>query len=191
MITMREVGMISLMDHSPGQGQYRTEQAFREYVSKSAGTSSMEIDALIALKRAQSVHIPGRIERVTQLAREAELGIATHDDDRADKVAQWPNFGVTVSEFPTTMEAAHKAHELGLAVCMGAPNVLYKENILPLPQAIKLITLNPAQAVRLGQDFGSLERGKIADIILVNVNRQGLPYTQHMFVGGQQKFVRR
>ena len=229
MIATGEVGLVSLMDHSPGQGQYRTEQAFREYVSKSAGTSSIEIDALIALKRAQAIHIPGRMERVTQLAREAELGIAPHDDDRAEKVVQWPNFGVTVSEFPTTMEAAQKAHELGLAVCMGAPNVLrgmssggnlsateaiqagvadvlcsdyypsamlgaayklFKEDVLTLPQAVRLITLNPAHAVRIGHNFGSLERGQIADMILVHVNKQGFPYVQRVFVGGQEKVVR-
>jgi len=230
LIAMREVGLVSLMDHSPGQGQYRTEQAFREYVAKSAGTSPIEIDALITSKREQAVHIPERIERVTRLAREAELGIATHDDDRAEKVAQWPQFGVTVSEFPTTMEAAHKAHELGLAVCMGAPNVLrgmssggnlsateaiqagvanvlcsdyypsamlgaayklFKENVLTLPQAVRLITLNPAHAVRIAHDFGSLECGKLADMILVNVSKQSLPYAQRVFVGGQEKVARR
>ena len=229
MIATREVGLVSLMDHSPGQGQYRTEQAFREYVIKTASKSHEEIDALIALKRIQAAYIPGRIERVTRLAREAELGIATHDDDRANKVERWPNFGVTVSEFPTTMEAAQKAHELGLAVCMGAPNVLrgissggnlsateaiqadvadvlcsdyypsamlsaayklFKENILTLPQAVKLITLNPANAVRLGHEFGSLERGKIADLLLVNVSKQGMPYVQRLFVNGQEKIVR-
>ncbi|GAC1403860.1 MAG: alpha-D-ribose 1-methylphosphonate 5-triphosphate diphosphatase [Ktedonobacteraceae bacterium] len=229
MITMREVGLVSLMDHSPGQGQYRTEQAFREYVAKTASKTHTEIDALIALKRVQAAHVLGRIERVTHLAREAELGIATHDDDNAEKVAQWPHFGVTVSEFPTTMEAAQKAHELGLAVCMGAPNVLrgmssggnlsateaiqagvadvlcsdyypsamlgaayklFKEDVLTLPQAVRLITLNPAHAVRIGHDFGSLERGKVADIILVNVSKQGLPYAQRVFVDGREKVVR-
>ncbi len=229
MIANREVGLVSLMDHSPGQGQYRTEQAFRDYVSKMAGASHTEIDELIAFKRTQAAHIPGRIEQVTRLAREAELGIATHDDDSAEKVSQWPDFGVTVSEFPTTMEAARQAHELGLAVCMGAPNVLrgmssggnlsateavrtgvanvlcadyypsamlsaayklFKENVLTLPQALNLITLNPAKAVNMGHDFGSLERGKIADMLLVDVSKHGTPYVRYMFVDGREKVVR-
>ncbi len=229
MIANREVGLVSLMDHSPGQGQYRTERAFRDYVSKSAGTSHAEIDELISFKRTQAAHIPGRIEQVTRLAREAELGIATHDDDSAEKVAQWPTLGVTVSEFPTTMEAARQAHELGLAVCMGAPNVLrgmssggnlsateavragiadvlcsdyypsamlgaayklYKENVLPLSQAVNLITLNPAKAVKLGHDFGSLERGKVADILLVTVGKHGTLYVRRVFVEGREKVVR-
>lgn len=230
MIADREVGLVSLMDHSPGQGQYPTEQAFRDYVSKMAGTSYAEIDELIAFKRTQAAHIPERIEQVTRLAREAELGIATHDDDSAEKVSQWPNFGVTVSEFPTTMEAARQAHELGLAVCMGAPNVLrgmssggnlsateavragvanvlcadyypsamlgaayklFKENVLTLPKAVNLITLNPAKAVNLGHDFGSLERGKVADMLLVDVSKHGgTPYVRRVFVGGRERVAR-
>ena len=229
MIANREVGLVSLMDHSPGQGQYRTEQSFRDYVSKTASKSHAEIDELIAFKRTQAANIPGRIEQVTRLAREAELGIATHDDDSAEKVAQWPTLGVTVSEFPTTMEAARQAHELGLAVCMGAPNVLrgmssggnlsateaveagiadvlcsdyypsamlgaayklFKENVLPLPQAVNLITLNPAKAVNLGHDFGSLERGKIADMLLVDMSKHETPYVRRVFVGGRERVVR-
>src|SRR5262249_6478185 len=46
------------------------------------------------------------------------------DDDTVEKVEVWPSLGVRVSEFPTTMVAAQRAHDLGLAVCMGAPNVL-------------------------------------------------------------------
>ena len=42
----------------------------------------------------------------------------------AARVEQWPALGVNISEFPTTMDAAGRAHEPGLAVYMGAPNVL-------------------------------------------------------------------
>src|SRR5262249_45004753 len=116
--------MISLMDHSPGQGQYHSELEFREYVKRATSRKPEEIDALVETKRSQSVEIPSRVERITRLARRAGLAIATHDDDTATKVQQWPEFGVTISEFPTTLEAARQAHELGLAVCMGAPNVV-------------------------------------------------------------------
>jgi len=229
MIATGAVGLVSLMDHSPGQGQYRTEAAFRDYVVKTAGTKHEEIDAIIAMKREQATYISQRIERVTRLARAAGLGIATHDDDSAAKVEQWPNFGVTVSEFPTTIEAAQRAHELGLAVCMGAPNVLrgmssggnlsateavqagvatvlcsdyypasmlgaayklFKEKVLSLPDAVNLVTLNPANAVKLGRDFGSLECGKVADLLLVEVPTDGIPSVQCVFVGGKEKVAR-
>ena len=229
LIEQRACDMISLMDHCPGQGQYRTEQAFREYAERVTGKSLKEIDTLLEMKRSQAAGIPLRIESITQLARSAGLAIATHDDDTAAKVQQWPKFGVTVSEFPTTLEAARQAHELGLAVCMGAPNILRgkssggnlsameairvgvvdvlcsdhypsamlnavfmlaRQEVLRLPQAVRLVTLNPAQAVGLGQEYGSLEVGKVADMILVRLSWQGVPAVQRLFVQGEERLRR-
>jgi alpha-D-ribose 1-methylphosphonate 5-triphosphate diphosphatase len=124
------------------------------------------------------------------------------------------------------MEAAQRAHELGLAVCMGAPNVvrgrssggnlsalegikagvvdvlcadyhpgsmlgavfgLAKQQVLPLPEATRLVTLNPACAVRLDQEYGSLEIGKVADMILVQPAKQGFPRVQRLFLAGEEK----
>jgi len=220
--------MISLMDHSPGQGQFRTEQAFRDYVARTTNRGPEEIAPLLAMKRHQAVEIPKRIERITQTAREKKLAIATHDDDSALKVEQWLAFGVAISEFPTTLQAARKAHDLGLAVCMGAPNVLRgkssggnlsareaidvgvadvlcsdyypaallravfllaMQKVLTLPQATRMVTLNPAQAAGLGKEYGSLERGKIADIIQVKLSQQGLPAIQRLFVQGEQRLA--
>ncbi len=225
MIEKGEVGLVSLMDHSPGQGQYRTEEAFRYYVMRTGDKSEAEVDALLVMKREQARAIPQRIARLTHLARAMGIALATHDDDTAEKVAQWPALGVSVIEFPTTLEAAQCAHQLGLAVCMGAPNVLrgrssggnlsattvvqegianvlcsdyypgamlsavFKlatQQLLPLPHAVRLVTLNPAQAAGLDHEFGSLEKGKIADIILVDVNEYGTPRVQRMFVGGRE-----
>jgi alpha-D-ribose 1-methylphosphonate 5-triphosphate diphosphatase len=229
LIEQRACDMISLMDHSPGQGQYRTEQAFREYVKRMTSKSPGEIDTLLEMKRSQAPGIPLRIESITQLARSAGLAIATHDDDTAAKVQQWSQFGVTVSEFPTTLEAARKAHELGLAVCMGAPNILRgkssggnlsameairvdivdvlcsdyypsamlnavfmlaRQEVLTLPQAVRLVTLNPAQAVGLGEEYGSLEVGKVADVILVRLSWQAVPAVQRLFVQGEERLKR-
>jgi alpha-D-ribose 1-methylphosphonate 5-triphosphate diphosphatase len=181
------------------------------------------------MKRSQAVEIPSRVEHVTQLARSAGLAIATHDDDSAAKVQQWPRLGVTISEFPTTLEAAHTAHDLDLAVCMGAPNVLRgkssggnlsaheairagvvdvlcsdyypvamlhaifvltTQKLLTLPQAVCLVTLNPARAVGLGDEYGSLEVGKVADIILVRLSWQGVPAVQRLFVEGEERLGR-
>ncbi len=226
LIRRKEVRLISLMDHSPGQGQYSNEQAFRKYIKRTTHSSDEDIDRLIAAKQKQKALIPYRVEVVTGLAREAGITIATHDDDTAEKVSEGPKLGVHLIEFPTTMEAARKAHELGLAVCMGAPNVvrgkssggnisaidsikagftdvlcadyypsamlsapfkLVQEHILSLPEAVKMVTLNPARAVELDKDFGSLEVGKVADLILVDANHHKVPYVESVFVGGQEK----
>ncbi len=225
LIAQGVVSMVSLMDHSPGQGQYRTEAAYREYIFRTTGKSHAEIDAFLLTKKIQTLAIPDRIKSITQLARQAGLAIATHDDDTAVKVEQWPSLGINISEFPTTLEAAQKAHELGLAVCMGAPNVLrgmssggnlsaltainagvtdvlcsdyypaamlgavfalVRQSILSLPEAVRLVTLNPAQAVGLAAEFGSLEVGKVADLLLVQSGASGVPVVERVFVGGKE-----
>ncbi|GAC1363004.1 MAG: alpha-D-ribose 1-methylphosphonate 5-triphosphate diphosphatase [Ktedonobacteraceae bacterium] len=217
--------LVSLMDHSPGQGQYPTEAAYRDYIFHTTGKSYAEIDAFLGTKKSQAQAIPGRIERIAHLARQLGIAIATHDDDTIAKVEQWPLLGVNICEFPTTMEAAQRAHELALTVCMGAPNALRGrssggnlsaltaieagvtdvlcsdyypaamlaavfdlagQHILPLPEAVRLVTLNPAQAVGLDADFGSLEIGKVADLFLVTFDAREVPMVERVFVGGRE-----
>lgn len=229
MIEEGKVGLVSLMDHSPGQGQYKTMQAYRDYMMQTTHRDVAEVDTILALKHSQIAFMPERIAYVTKKARAAGLAIATHDDDTAEKVAQWPTLGVKVSEFPTTMPAAQKAHELGLFVCMGAPNALRgssssgnlnardvirmgianivcadyypasmlaaafklaEDGVLPLPDALRLVTLNPARAVGLDATLGSLAAGKVADIIIVALNHQRLPIVQRVLVNGCDRTLR-
>ncbi|CAM5526469.1 alpha-D-ribose 1-methylphosphonate 5-triphosphate diphosphatase [Frigidibacter albus] len=48
----------------------------------------------------------------------------SHDDRTPAQVDQARAEGATVSEFPTTLEAAAHARALGLSIVMGAPNLL-------------------------------------------------------------------
>ncbi|MEI6045189.1 MAG: alpha-D-ribose 1-methylphosphonate 5-triphosphate diphosphatase [Chloroflexota bacterium] len=226
LIAGKEVRLASLMNHTPGQGQYTTEELFRTYIKRTIHRSDAEIDALLAMKKSQEAEIPRRIESITQQARAAGIALATHDDDTAEKVEQWPALGITIVEFPTTMEAARRASELGLAVCMGAPNVLRGKSsggnlsaiqaiqagvcdvlcsdyypsamltatfklashqLMSLPQAVQMVSLRPAQAVGLGAELGSLEIGKVADLIVVRLERH--PKVRRVFVSGRERLV--
>ncbi len=118
------VKLVSIMDHSPGQGQYVTDEAFRYYVAKTTGRTDSEIDEIIRTKAQLKAGIPDRIDYVVQLCRNAHIPLATHDDDTIEKIASWVEMGIGISEFPTTVEAAAAAHQHGMLVGMGAPNVL-------------------------------------------------------------------
>lgn len=118
------IKLISIMDHSPGQGQYPTDESFRYYVAKTTGRNDAEIDAIIQKKHALQASIPQRVEEVIRLAHAHHIPLATHDDDTAVKVHAWVEQGIRISEFPTTMEAAVAAHQHAMLVGMGAPNVL-------------------------------------------------------------------
>jgi alpha-D-ribose 1-methylphosphonate 5-triphosphate diphosphatase len=58
---------------------------------------------------------------------------------------------------------------------------------MTLPEAMRCVTRNPAQAVGLGKDYGSLGVGKVADLLLVVMNEQGIPKVQRVFVGGKKR----
>ena len=125
LIRSRPVKIVSLMDHTPGQGQFRDLEWFRRYWRDSVGMDETRISAAIA-DAEEEEYSPAfdRVERIARIALEHGVTLASHDDDTVERVEALAEQGVRVSEFPVTAGAAHKARELGLTVCMGAPNVL-------------------------------------------------------------------
>lgn len=118
------VGLISLMDHTPGQRQFRDIEKYYTYATR-GGRSIAEIQANTALKirDGQAFNAVNRPALVA-LARERGIALASHDDTTLADVAMARNEGVRLAEFPTTLEAAQAAHEAGITVMMGAPNLI-------------------------------------------------------------------
>ena len=52
-----------------------------------------------------------------------------------------------------------------------------------LPQMVNRATLNPAKAMRIDKDYGSIETGKKADLMIVDL-LDGYPVLTHVFVDG-------
>jgi alpha-D-ribose 1-methylphosphonate 5-triphosphate diphosphatase len=50
--------------------------------------------------------------------------LASHDDDRPEKVAVVKALGVSISEFPINLQTAQAAQAAGLATLYGAPNIV-------------------------------------------------------------------
>jgi hypothetical protein len=50
--------------------------------------------------------------------------LASHDDTTAGHVARSAGHGIALAEFPTTEEAARACRQHGIAVMMGAPNLI-------------------------------------------------------------------
>ncbi|WP_293574876.1 alpha-D-ribose 1-methylphosphonate 5-triphosphate diphosphatase [Phaeobacter sp.] len=119
------VGIVSLMDHTPGQRQFRDLAALKTYVAKKRGMSDADfadhVQNLLGLqKRFGAKHEAGA---VTEAARLGAV-LASHDDTTAEHVATSAANGVGFAEFPTTVEAAEACRNLGIAVMMGAPNLI-------------------------------------------------------------------
>jgi alpha-D-ribose 1-methylphosphonate 5-triphosphate diphosphatase len=119
------VKLASLMDHSPGQRQYRVLDGYIKYYKTKLALSDVEMDRFIADRQAEGAAYSAR-NRAAILKRGHEVGLAfaSHDDATTEQVAESLRDGVDIAEFPTTLEAAEASHEAGLAVLMGAPNVV-------------------------------------------------------------------
>ena len=161
---------------------------------------------------------------ISQLCHQRGIPLASHDDATVAHVEESHELGLVLAEFPTTVEAAKRSHELGLHVLMGAPNVVRggshsgnvaahelasmgvldvlssdyfplslldavfklaedESNTLDLPNAVKLATSNPAQALGL-DDRGEIKEGLLADLILVK-QVEGQAYVKRAWRLGQ------
>jgi alpha-D-ribose 1-methylphosphonate 5-triphosphate diphosphatase len=204
-----QVQMLSLMDHTPGQGQYRNVERYVQYLAayRSETIEKMTADAHERMRRAREDTSFWEIaHELVGIARTQGLAVASHDDDTAQKVRLMADLGVTISEFPVALEAAAAAREYGMHVAMGAPNALRgqshsgnlsardaittgfvdmlaadyapsamlsaawaiaEQQILPLHEAIALVTRNPAEALGL-HDRGQIAIGKRADLVVAD-----------------------
>ncbi len=117
------VALISVMDHTPGQRQWRDLDKWKRMYSRiyTAEELDSQIDGL--LERQKNHSAPNR-EAVIAEARARGIPLASHDDTTADHVNEGHAAGILISEFPTTMEAAHAAHGHGMKTIMGSPNVV-------------------------------------------------------------------
>lgn len=61
---------------------------------------------------------------------------------------------------------------------------LADQGVAALPAAVRMASLHPAQALGAGDELGSIEQGKAADLIIVD-RYEGLPWVTHTIVGGQ------
>ena len=119
--------LISLMDHTPGQGQYRDIELHIANMAKARKISEAQAAELVNKRMADRTEHGDSmkiINGLARLARESGVVLASHDDDTAEKVALLHSFGAAISEFPINVAAAVEAKRLGLATAMGAPNAL-------------------------------------------------------------------
>lgn len=117
--------LISLMDHTPGQRQWTDIEHARIYYTGKKGWSDARFDeeVRIAPQRQAQHAVPNRAW-FTAFAKDHGVALATHDDTTLDHVDEAHALGASMSEFPTTMEAARHARSLGLSTVAGAPNVV-------------------------------------------------------------------
>lgn len=117
--------LISLMDHTPGQRQFRDLETWRRFYMRKSPLSSDELDAFVVRRLELHNRLAGEHRRkLVAMAKARGIALASHDDTTVAHVAESMADGIAVAEFPTTVEAAAASHAGGVKVMMGAPNIV-------------------------------------------------------------------
>ncbi|WEK48735.1 MAG: alpha-D-ribose 1-methylphosphonate 5-triphosphate diphosphatase [Candidatus Kaistia colombiensis] len=119
------VHMMSLMDHTPGQRQFKDLETWRRYYMRKKPMTDEAANSFIAnrLELHANNAGPNRLKLVT-IAGKAGAVLASHDDATEAHAAEAVGNGVALAEFPTTIEAAVALNQAGISVMMGGPNVV-------------------------------------------------------------------
>ena len=119
------VGLISLMDHTPGQRQWEDIEQARVYFTGKKGWSHEKFEDKVnnAAMLQKQFSAPHR-QYFVDYSKHTGIHLASHDDTTEAHVEQAFAEGASMSEFPTTLAAARLAKTLGLLTVMGGPNVV-------------------------------------------------------------------
>jgi len=119
------IGIISLMDHTPGQRQFADISQYEKYMRGKHGLSQQEFDEHVKERKQLRARVIDKHEAAAVNAATAFGAVlASHDDTTHEHVERSANHGIKLAEFPTTIGAAHACHTHGIAIMMGAPNLV-------------------------------------------------------------------
>jgi alpha-D-ribose 1-methylphosphonate 5-triphosphate diphosphatase len=198
------IGIVSLMDHTPGERQFRDISQLRKYVIGKHGMSEAEFADHIVIQCALKDRV-GAAHEAAAVAAARRYGavLASHDDTDTSHVARSAENGARFAEFPTTTEAARACHGHGIKIMMGAPNlirggshsgnvaaqVLAEESMLDIVSSDYVPSSLLSAALMLGDLWGDIARG-ITTVTAAPANVAGLKDRGHLVEGARADVIR-
>jgi alpha-D-ribose 1-methylphosphonate 5-triphosphate diphosphatase len=140
-----EQPILSFEDHTPGQGQYRDVERFKEYLRTVPLPEGEDADSYIERRIAEGNALlaqrDANLARVSELAQSGVARVLVHDCEEALDMERAQAWGASIAEFPLTVGAASVARQHGMPVVMGAPNILRGGSHSGNIDAIELVRL--------------------------------------------------
>ena len=118
------VDLVSIMDHTPGQGQFKSLADYLKFHLAEYDLTREEITHRARQKQDNNRTAWEMVSDLCRRVRTAGIPMLSHDDDTPEKVDLVRLMGIGASEFPVTMAAAQKAKSSGMAIFMGSPNLI-------------------------------------------------------------------
>jgi alpha-D-ribose 1-methylphosphonate 5-triphosphate diphosphatase len=120
-----QLALASVMDHTPGQRQWRDLVKYRRYAERHGSLSDADFERLVqTLIDEQRHHADAHRRAIVEHAHARGVPLASHDDTEVAQVQQAHAEGITLAEFPTTVPAAQAARDAGIGIIMGGPNLV-------------------------------------------------------------------
>lgn len=198
------VRLVSLMDHTPGQRQFRDVSRLAQFVQ---GRYGLDDDAF-ARHVAQMQDLGARMVAPHQAAAVAaaqrlDAVLASHDDTDIAQVQASARHGVSLAEFPTTQEAAAECRKHGIWTILGAPNLirgsshsgniaaqtLAEADLLDIVSSDYVPSALLAAAILLAEIWDDLPRA-MATVTSTPAAATGLSDRGKLEIGGQADVIR-
>ena len=130
---------------------------------------------------AQSADVPGALDWLCKVLAGRGIQMGSHDDTTAEGRAAWRKRGVSVAEFPETLEAAEAAAAGGDRVVLGSPNVVRGGSHNGNVSALELISMGIGGALASDYHYPSPRR---AAFMLADSGVLSLAQAWHLVSGG-------
>jgi len=118
------VDLFSIMDHTPGQGQFKSMASYVRYLACEHQVPEYQVIEKARQKQAGNARDWELVSALARTVGSAGIPMLSHDDDTIEKIDLIQTLGIRACEFPITLEAARKAGDAGLHIFMGAPNLV-------------------------------------------------------------------
>ena len=198
------IGIVSLMDHTPGARQFRDMSKLKDYYIGKHGISDADWDDHVSAQLALKDRLGEAHEAATvAAARRYGAVLASHDDTETGHVRQSAEHGAQFAEFPTTIEAAQACRDHGIKVMMGAPNLirggshsgnvaardLAEADLLDIVSSDYVPSSLLSAALLLGDIWGDVARG-VATVTAAPADAAGLADRGHLVPGARADIIR-
>ena len=198
------IGIVSLMDHTPGARQFRDLSKLKDYYKGKHGISDTDWDHHVSAQLALKDRLGDAHEAATvAAARRYGAVLASHDDTETGHVRQSAEHGAQFAEFPTTVEAARACRDHGIKVMMGAPNLirggshsgnvaardLAEADLLDIVSSDYVPSSLLSAALQLGDIWGDVARG-VATVTAAPADAAGLADRGHLVPGARADIIR-
>ncbi|HEY3796276.1 MAG TPA: alpha-D-ribose 1-methylphosphonate 5-triphosphate diphosphatase [Bradyrhizobium sp.] len=118
------IDLFAFNDHMASIVTNRTRPKKRRSMVERTGLGDQEFDELVERIAARAHEVPASIARLATVARDAGIGMLSHDDNTPEMRQAFRAQGIAIAEFPVNEETAREAAQGGDFIVFGAPNVV-------------------------------------------------------------------